>query len=241
MRAPLDFKPFVAHIIPPRASDPLGNFAPVGVLGVFTAYFGGVSFSPNLDVTSGARIKRRSPRVHVIRDAQGTTCCPGKPLGRPLTAISPLTRSLEGATTLFRTRPLPCHHALSGNWAGSLNFDSFPLAHEFQNDCGESLTALRANQQAMGARTRQRRRDGNYRIHRVRTCTLATSLAVGDYGMLFNRDQRRSATAIGGRSVDNSGETGLKEKRAIRQSPETMGSTCAKRACEFESGSLIVL
>ena len=120
MRAPLDFKPFVAHIIPPRASDPLGNFAPVGVLGVFTAYFGGVSFSPNLDVTSGARTKRRSPTVHVIRDAQGTTCCPGKPLGRPLTAISPLTRSLEGATTLFRTRPLPCHHALSGNWAGSL-------------------------------------------------------------------------------------------------------------------------
>ena len=120
MRALLDFKPLVAHIISPRASDPLGNFAPVGVLGVFTAYFRGVSFSPNLDVTSGARIKRRSPRVHVIRDAQGTTCCPGKPLGRPLTAISPLTRSLEGATTLFRTRPLPCHHALSGNWAGSL-------------------------------------------------------------------------------------------------------------------------
>jgi hypothetical protein len=120
MRAPLDFKPFVAHIIPPRSSDPLGNFAPVGVLGVFTAYFAGVSFSPNLDVTSGARTKRRSPTVHVIRDAQGTTCCPGKPLGRPLTAISPLTRSLEGATTLFRTRPLPCHHALSGNWAGSL-------------------------------------------------------------------------------------------------------------------------
>jgi len=115
MRAPLDFKPFVAHIIPPRASDPLGNFAPVGVLGVFTAYFGGVSFSPNLDVTSGARIKRRSPRVHVIRDAQGTTCCPGKPLGRPLTAISPLTRSLEGAATLFRTRPLPCHHLAIAN------------------------------------------------------------------------------------------------------------------------------
>jgi hypothetical protein len=92
------------------------------------------------------------------------------------------------------------------------NFDTFPLAHEFQNDCGESLTALRANQQAMGARTRQRRRDGNYRIHRVRTCTLATSLAVGDYGMLLNRDQRRSATAIGGRSVDNSGENGVEGK-----------------------------
>ena len=60
------------------------------------------------------------PTVHVIRDAQGTTCCLGKPLGRPLTAISPLTRSLEGAATLFRTRPLPCHHPLTGNWDGSL-------------------------------------------------------------------------------------------------------------------------
>jgi hypothetical protein len=56
----------------------------------------------------------------VIGDAQGTTCCLGKPLGRPLTAISPLTRSLEGAATLFRTRPLPCHHPLTGNWDGSL-------------------------------------------------------------------------------------------------------------------------
>ena len=155
-----------------------------------------MSFSPNLDVTSEARTKRRSPTVHVIRDAQGTTCCLGKPLGRPLTAISPLTRSLEGAATLFRTRPLPCHHALSGNWAGALISNSFPLAHEFQNDCGESLTALRANQQAMGARTRQRQRDGNYRFHPVRTCTLATNLGVGDYGVLLNRDQRRSATVF---------------------------------------------
>ena len=56
----------------------------------------------------------------MIGDAQGTTCCLGKPLGRPLTAISPLTRSLEGAATLFRTRPLPCHHPLTGNWDGSL-------------------------------------------------------------------------------------------------------------------------
>jgi hypothetical protein len=50
---------------------------------------------------------------------QGRPCL-GKPLGRPLTAISPLTRSLEGAATLFRTRPLPCHHPLTGNWDGSL-------------------------------------------------------------------------------------------------------------------------
>ena len=63
-------------------------------------------------------LARRSPTVHVIRDAQGTTCCLGKPLGP--TAISPLTRSLEGAATLFRTRPLPCHHPLTGNWDGSL-------------------------------------------------------------------------------------------------------------------------
>ena len=49
-----------------------------------------------------------------------TTCCrwAGQPLGRAVTAISPLTPSLEGAATLFRTRPLPCHHPLSGNWAG---------------------------------------------------------------------------------------------------------------------------
>ena len=71
-----------------------------------------VGFRPSL--------ARRSPTVHVIRDSQGTTCRPGKPFGRPLTAISPLTRSLEGAATLFRTRPLPCHHPLTGNWDGSL-------------------------------------------------------------------------------------------------------------------------
>jgi hypothetical protein len=44
----------------------------------------------------------------------------GQPLDRAITAISPLTRSLEGAATLFRTRPLPCHHPLTGNWDGSL-------------------------------------------------------------------------------------------------------------------------
>jgi hypothetical protein len=44
----------------------------------------------------------------------------GQPLDRAVTAISPLTRSLEGAATLFRTRPLPCHHPLTGNWDGSL-------------------------------------------------------------------------------------------------------------------------
>jgi hypothetical protein len=42
---------------------------------------------------------------------------------------------------------------------------------------------------------------------------LATSLAVGDYGMLLNRDQRRSATVIRrGRPVDNSGENGVEGK-----------------------------
>jgi hypothetical protein len=44
----------------------------------------------------------------------------GQPLDRAVTAISPLTRSLERAATLFRTRPLPCHHPLTGNWDGSL-------------------------------------------------------------------------------------------------------------------------
>jgi hypothetical protein len=44
----------------------------------------------------------------------------GQALGRAVTAISPLTRSLDGAATLFRTRPLPCHHPLNSNWDGSL-------------------------------------------------------------------------------------------------------------------------
>jgi hypothetical protein len=44
----------------------------------------------------------------------------GQVLGRAVTAISPLTRSLDGAATLFRTRPLPCHHPLNSNWDGSL-------------------------------------------------------------------------------------------------------------------------
>ena len=44
----------------------------------------------------------------------------GQRIDRAVTAISPLTRSLERAATLFRTRPLACHHPLTGNWDGSL-------------------------------------------------------------------------------------------------------------------------
>ena len=44
----------------------------------------------------------------------------GSATDRAVTAISPLTRSPERAATLFRTRPLPCHHPLTGNWDGSL-------------------------------------------------------------------------------------------------------------------------
>ena len=175
----------------------------------------------------------------MIRDAQGTTCCPGGPPGRPLTAISPLTRSLEGATTLFRTRPLPCHHALSGNWAGSLNFDSFPLAHEFQNDCGESLTALRANQQAMGARTRQRRRDGHYRIQRVRTCTLATSLAVGDYGMLLNRDRGVRRRLLAAALWIILGKTGLKESGLSASHRKRWGALARSGHVNSRAGRLL--
>jgi hypothetical protein len=53
-------------------------------------------------------------------EISSTDGAPGQPLDRAVTAISPLTRSLERAATLFRTRPLPCHHPLTGNWDGSL-------------------------------------------------------------------------------------------------------------------------
>jgi ppGpp synthetase/RelA/SpoT-type nucleotidyltranferase len=118
------------------------------------------------------------PTVHVIRDAQGTTCCLGKPLGRPLTAISPLTRSLEGAATLFRTRPLPCHHPLTGNWDGSLISTRSHWRISSRTTEANTSRFSAQNRQTMGARARQQWRYGNYRIHPSGASHLAT---LGDY------------------------------------------------------------
>ena len=76
--------------------------------------------------TASCAIVRWSPREAVERCARRgqviqTSCrWAGQPLDRAVTAISPLTRSLERQATFSRTRPLPCHHPLTGDWDGSL-------------------------------------------------------------------------------------------------------------------------
>jgi hypothetical protein len=186
-----------------------------------------VSFSPNLDVTSEARTKRRSPTIHVIRDAQGTTCCPGKPLGRPLTAISPLTRSLEGATTLFRTRPLPCHHALSGNWAGSL------ISTRSHSRISSRTTV--ANASRLSAQIAKRWEPG-LASNGVMVTIGFTRPAFGDAWRLRVIESRREAFGDGFLSAAALwiilGKRGRRKSGLSFQSPETMGSTYAKRACE---------
>jgi hypothetical protein len=77
------------------------------------------------------------------------------------------------------------------------NLDSFPLAHKFQNDRGECLTVLRTNRQTMGARARQRWRDGNYRIHLSR----ASRFGNGWLLRLLNRNGTRSATVCQARAA----------------------------------------
>ena len=115
------------------------------------------------------------------------------------------------------------------------NFDSFPLAHKFQNDRGECLTVLRANRQTMGARARQQWRYGNYRIHPSRASHLAT---LGDYGVIESRSRGfRRRLFKRGRSVDKSGEKGSKEKRAIL--PVTGGALARSGHVHSRAGRLL--
>ena len=95
----------------------------------------------------------------------------GQSLDRAVTAISPLTRSLERAATLFRTRPLPCHHPLTGNWDGSLISARPHWLISSRTTEANASRFSRANRQTMGASARRQWRYGNYRIHLVRGLT----------------------------------------------------------------------
>ena len=82
--------------------------------------------------------------------------------GRAVTAISPLTRSLDGAATLFRTRPLPCHHPLNSNWDGSLisTRSHWRICSRTTEANASRFSAQIAKRWEPGLAS-----DGNYRIH----------------------------------------------------------------------------
>ena len=153
----------------------------------------------------------------------------GQALGRAVTAISPLTRSLERAATLFRTRPLPCHHPLTGNWDGSL---ISTRSHWLISSRTTEANASRFSAQ-IAKRWEPGRASNGVKVTIGFTWSGASRLAtVGNYGVIesrFGRVRRRFFRR--GRSVDNSGENGLMvEKQAVRAA-QVRWSTCARRTC----------
>jgi len=153
----------------------------------------------------------------------------GQPLDRAVTAISPLTRSLERAATLFRTRPLPCHHPLTGNWDGSL---ISTRSHWLISSRTTEANASRFSAQ-IAKRWEPGRASKGVMVTIGFTWSGASRLAtVGNYGVIearFGRVRRRFFRR--GRSVDNSGENGLMvEKQAVRAA-QVRWSTCARRTC----------
>jgi hypothetical protein len=130
----------------------------------------------------------------------------GQPLDRAVTAISPLTRSLEGAATLFRTRPLPCHHPLTGNWDGSLI--------STRSHWRISSRTTEANASRFSAKIAKRWEPGlasdGVMVTIGFTCPGASRLATpGDYGVIESRSE-----AFGDGFSGAAALTGLKEKRA---------------------------
>ena len=136
----------------------------------------------------------------------------GQPLDRAVTAISPLTRSLEGAATLFRTRPLPCHHPLTGNWDGSLI-----------STCSHwriSSRTTEANASRFSAKIAKRWEPGlasnGVMVTIGFTCPGASRLATpGDYGVIELRSEAFGDGFSGAAALwIILGKTGPKEKRA---------------------------
>ena len=184
--------------------------------------------------TASCAIIRWSPceAVEHLRDRAGDqnmVPLAGQPLDRAVTAISPLTRSLDGAATLFRTRPLPCHHPLNSNWDGSLI--------STRSHWRISSRTTEANASRLSAQIAKRWEPGlasnGVKVTIGFTWSGASRLAtVGNYGVIelrFGRVRRRFFKR--GRSVDNSGENGLMvEKQAVRAA-QVRWSTCARRTC----------
>ena len=150
----------------------------------------------------------------------------GQPLDRAVTAVSPLTRSLEGAATLFRTRPLPCHHPLTGNWDGSL---ISTRSHWLISSRTTEANASRFSAQ-IAKRWEPGRASNGVKVTIGFTWSGASRLAtVGNYGGIESRfGPVRRRFFRRGRSVDNSGENGLMvEKQAVRAA-QVRWSTCAR-------------
>ena len=139
----------------------------------------------------------------------------GQSLDRAVTAISPLTRSLERAATLFRTRPLPCHHPLTGNWDGSL---ISTRSHWLISSRTTEANASRFSAQ-IAKRWEPGRASNGVKVTIGFTWSGASRLAtVGNYGVIESRLGRvRRRFFRRGRSVDNSAQV--------------RWSTCARRTC----------
>ena len=138
----------------------------------------------------------------------------GQPLDRAVTAISPLTRSLERAATLFRTRPLPCHHPLTGNWDGSL---ISTRSHWLISSRTTEANASRFSAQ-IAKRWEPGRASNGVMVTIGFTCpglTFWQRLAITASELRW--DACGDCFSGASRSVDNSGENGLMvEKQAVR-------------------------